>query len=115
MRAQKFVPQITMAMLHVHKIESQLPCHSRRAMEVLNSPAHVAVAKYRIVRGQIQATVQNRVTIQDSRLRLPVRVWPAITAGVRQLQPDEEARIRSRNFLVLLDEHRTQPRHSFAR
>src|SRR5580692_2103862 len=63
MRAEKFVPQITMAMLNVYKIEAEIVRYARGAMKLLNDFFDFCICEQRIVRRQIQAAVQNRMTV----------------------------------------------------
>src|SRR5258708_37535125 len=44
-RAQKFVPQISMAMFDVDKIKTKLRRGTRRAMKLFNDPANLSVGK----------------------------------------------------------------------
>ena len=89
MRAQKFVPQITVAMLDVHEIEAQFPRHFRCAMKIFNDRLNFAIGQNGIVASQSQSPIQDRVMIKDARLRLAVCIRPAESSGMCQLQSDE--------------------------
>ena len=90
-RAQKFVAEIAVAVFDVHEIEAEAPGHARRAMEVLDDRARSRRRSAADNRRQIPAPVQNRMVIENSRLRAVVRVGTAVAAGVRELQPDQQA------------------------
>ncbi len=89
MGAEKFVPQITMAMFNVHKIEAELVRHASGAMKLLNDFFDFRIGEQWIVRRQIQPAVQNRVTVQNARLGTPFLVRTAVTARMRQLQSNQ--------------------------
>src|SRR4029077_5160559 len=51
MRAQKFVPQVSVAMLDIHEIEAQFLSHFCRAMKIFDNRADFTVAHNWIVAG----------------------------------------------------------------
>ena len=88
-RAKKLVPQIAVAMLYVHKIETQLPCYGGRAMKILYDGLDFSVRKHGVVARKIQPPVQNRMTIENPGFSPITSIWTAVTPGVRQLQPNQ--------------------------
>src|SRR6266436_1471412 len=90
MRAKKFVPQVPVAMLDVHEVETQLTRHSCRAMKVFNDRTDFAVGQDWIAVRQSQSSIQDRVMIKDARLRPVMCIRTAVASGMRQLQSDEE-------------------------
>jgi hypothetical protein len=103
--AEKFVAQISVAMLSVDKIEPQFPSHSRRAVVVLDDAADLPVGEDGIVRRQSHPPVQNRMTIKDAGLRPVEHVGSAEAPGVCELHADEQAAVRACGRDMLLDEN----------
>src|SRR5580704_10463718 len=86
MSAEKLMAEITVAMLDVHEIETQLPSQTSRPMEVFDDRFDFTVAEQRIVGGQFQAPVQQRMVVEDAWLGASMFVRAAVPTGVRQLQ-----------------------------
>jgi len=82
MRAKKFVPQVPVAMLDVHEVETQLTRHSCRAMKVFNDRTDFAVGQDWIVVRQSQSSIQDRVMIKDARLRPVMCIRTAVASGM---------------------------------
>src|SRR4029077_6092105 len=90
MRAKKFVPQVSMAVLDIHEVETKLMRHSCRAMKLFNDRANFAVGQNGIVVRQSQSSIQDRMMIKNARLRPVVCIWAAVASGMRQLTSEEE-------------------------
>src|SRR5258708_6085388 len=99
-RAQEFVSQISMAMLDVDKIKAEFPRDARRAMKLFNDPGNLAIREQRKIARQTKPPVQNRVTIQNARLRPMPRVRFAVAPRMRKLQTNQQPRIRTRSELM---------------
>src|SRR6266852_1911205 len=78
MRAQKFVPQISVAMLDVDKIKTELPRDARRAMKLFDDSANLSICEQRKIARQTEPPIQNRMAIQKARLRPLVGIWFAV-------------------------------------
>src|SRR6267142_4065417 len=113
--AQEFMPQVPVAMLDVHEIETQLNRRFCRAMKFLDNRAYLAVGQNGIVARQSQSSIQDRMMIENTRLCLSVRIRTAVTSGMCQLQPDEKPSVRARCRSVFLHQHLSQSRQSFLR
>src|SRR5260221_13523351 len=114
-RAQKFVPQISMAMFDVDKIKTKLPRGARRTMELFNDPANLSVGKQWKIARQTEPAIQNRMEIQNARLRPMLRIWVAEAPRMRKLQANQQSRILTRGELMFLNERTTQLLHLHAR
>jgi hypothetical protein len=86
MSAQKFMTQVSVAMLDVDEIKTQLPSHKRSAVEGIDDPLDFSVGEQGIISRQFQAPVQKRMVIKNARFRAGMFVRAAVSAGVRQLQ-----------------------------
>lgn len=106
--AEKFVTKVAVAVLDVHKIESQFPGQAGSAMEVFDDRSNFAVAKNGIVRREFEAAIKNRVVIEDSRLAALMRIGTAEATRMSQLQPKKQPLVGSRDAPMLLDEHAAQ-------
>src|SRR6266567_6701288 len=84
-------------------------------MKIFDDGADLAVGKNRKVGRQSQSVVQDRMVINDSRLRPVVRIWPAESSGMRQLQSDHESFNRTCCAAMLFDQRVAQLRQSRAR
>src|SRR6267143_2731701 len=113
--AQEFMPQVTVAMLDVHEIKTQLTRHFCRAMKFFDDRAYLAVGQDGIVARQPQSSIQDRMMIENAWLRLSVRIRTAVASGMCQLQSDEEPFLRARCPSVLIHQHLSQSRQSFSR
>src|SRR5258708_6970422 len=114
-RAQEFVSQISMAMLDVDKIKTKLPRDARRAVKLFNDSANLAIREERKIARQTKPPVQNRMAVQNARLRPMLRIRFAVTPRMRKLQTNQQPRIRTRSELVFLSEGSTQLRQPRAR
>src|SRR5579863_2948895 len=108
MRAQKFVSEIAVAMFDVHEIETETCRGGRRAMEVLDDRADLTVAQQRKFGAEPQPPVEDRMVIEDSRLRTLVRIGTAVAARVGELQADQQAVVGARGLSMLRDENLAQ-------
>src|SRR3984957_9998559 len=113
--AQKFVAQIAVTVLDVHEIEAQLPSRASCGVKILDDSFDFRVGQEGIVVWQIQAAIQNRVAIENARLRVVVNMGPAIAAGVCELNPDEQVVVRAHGPAVLRNQYGAQPRDIFPR
>src|SRR5713226_9545146 len=113
--AQEFVPQITVAVLDVHEVETQLNRHLCRAMEFFDDHAYLSVAQNGIVARQSQFSIQDRMMIENAWFRRVMRIWTAVASGMRQLQSDEKPFVRTRRPPVFLHQCLSQSRQSFSR
>src|SRR6266481_7341655 len=113
--AEKFVPQITVAMFDVHEVETHFTRHSCRAVEFFDDRAYLAVGQNGIVARQSQSSIQHRMMIENAWFRLSVRIWTAVASGMRQLQSDEKPFVRTRRSPVFLHQHLSQSHQSFSR
>src|SRR5258708_14275884 len=114
-RAKKFVPQISMAMLDVDKIKTKLPRDARRAMKILDDVFDFRICEQRKIARQTKPPVQNRMTIQNARLRPMPRIRFAVAPRMRKLQTNQQPRIRTYSELMFLSERGAQLRQPRAR
>ena len=80
-----------MAVLHIDKVEAELPCNTRGAMELANDLLNVEIAEDGIIVGQSRPPIQNRMPIEDSRLSTLLQVRTTETSGMRELQADQQS------------------------
>src|SRR6266403_3273263 len=113
--AEKFVPQITVAMLDVHEVETHFTRQFCRAMEFFDDRAYLSVGQNGIVARQSQSSIQDRMMIENAWFRLSVRIRTAVASGMRQLQSDEKPFVRTRRSPVFLHQHLSQSHQSFSR
>src|SRR5215469_853115 len=95
-------------MLNVHKIKSKFLSCFRGAVELLDDSGDFPVRKDRIGLPQPQPSIQDRVVIQDARLCPVVRVRPAESPRMRQLQSDQKSIFGTGHLYVFFDEHPLQ-------
>src|SRR5712664_1676071 len=115
MRAQEFVPQVSVAMLDVHEVEAQFTRHFSRAMKLFDDRADFRVRQKRIVTGQPQFSIQDRMMIENARLRLVACIRTRVASRMRQLQSDQQPFVRTRRPPVFLDQDFSQSRQSLLR
>src|SRR4029077_5871642 len=89
-RAQEFVTKITVAMLDIDEVKTKLPREHSRAVELLDDGLDFAVGENRIIVWQFQATIEQRMAIQDAGLWAIVSTGTAEATGMRELQADEQ-------------------------
>src|SRR6266700_6094230 len=77
-------------------------------MEFFDDGADLSVGKNRKVGRQSQSLIQDRMVINDARLRVAVCIWPAKSSGMRQLQSDHESFNRTRCTAMLFDQRVAQ-------
>ena len=87
--AEKLMAQISMAVLNVHEIETQLASHVSGAMEVLDDRFDFTITEQRIVGGQFQALIQHRMTVKNPWFGPGKFVRAAVPARMRQLQTND--------------------------
>ena len=90
-RAEKFMPQITVAMLDVDKIESQILREFRRSMKIRDDRFYLGILQQRVAAGDAESLIQNWMVIQNARLGFCVMIRPAVSPRMRQLQPDDQS------------------------
>src|SRR5258705_12558101 len=88
MRPKKFMPQISMTMFHINKIKTQLRSHAPSRMKVFNDSFDLAIRKQRKIGRQTKPPVQNRMPMQNPRLRARMGIGLAVPPRMRKLQPD---------------------------
>src|SRR6266403_491142 len=113
--AEKFVPQVTVAMLDVHKVETQLSSDFCRAMKFFDDRVYLSVGQNGIVARQSQFCIQDRMMIENAWFRPVMRIRTTVASGMRQLQSDEKPFVRTRRSPVFLDQDLSQSRQSFSR
>src|SRR5580693_975566 len=74
--AQKFMTQVAVAMLDVHKIKTQLPSLECRPMEVFDDRFDLWVGQQGIVGRQFQALVEKWMVIENARFRTGMLIRP---------------------------------------
>src|SRR5580658_1371404 len=87
--AQKFMTQVSVAMLDVHEIKTQLPGHECRPMEVFDDRLDFSVGEQRVIGGQPQTPVQYWMVIKNAWFRACVFIRAAVPARVGQLQTND--------------------------
>ncbi len=101
--------EITVAMLEVDEIVAAIARKARRAHEILDEPGDVVVAQHRpVVRNAVLA-VEQGMPVGDHRLEALVVVRLAETAGMGELQADDEAAVVAHGGAVGCDERLAQP------
>ena len=100
--------EIPVAVLDVDEAEAHIPRSPRREDEGADELLDLGVAQDRGVIPHAGALVQQRVAVRDSRLGAVLAVRPREAAGVRQLQPDQEARAGAEAPLVRFHERAAQ-------
>ena len=111
--AEKFVAEIAVAMLYIHKVEAQLPRHQRGAMKVLNDGFNFRVRQHGKVGRQTQPPIEERMMIENARLGAAVRIGAAVAAGIRQLQTDQQAVVGAGGQAMLFDQCGAQAGQAF--
>src|SRR5437660_12688855 len=86
-RAEKFMPQITVAMLDVDKIESQILRAFRRSMKIRDDRFYLGILQKRVVAGDAESLIHIRMVIENPRLVFCVMIQPAVAPRMRQLAP----------------------------
>src|SRR5260221_783876 len=114
-RAEKFVSQISMAMLDVNKIKARLQRDARSAMKIFDDSANLSVGEHRKIARQTEPPIQNRMTIQNTRLRAMLRIRFAVAPRMRKLQTNQQSRIRTHPMLLLRNKRSAQLRRPTAR
>jgi hypothetical protein len=85
-----------MAMLYIDELEPGFPSQNRRTDEISNQVVDLVVGKNRLVRIDSHPFVQDRMSIQDSRLRTGIVIGFAVPAAVSELKAKQEVvRFRS--------------------
>ncbi len=102
-RGQEFVSQVTVAVLDVDKIEAELMRQGGGAQEIFDQAFDLTVGQRRLRWSDADLAVQQRVVVQEERLDLAV-VRAAETAGVGELQPDQEVVRRAKTLAVCSDQ-----------
>src|ERR1700745_3457689 len=78
-RAQKFMTQITVAMLDIDKIESQIPREFRRAMKIRDDSFYLGIRQQWVVARDSESLIQNWMVIQNARLGFGVMIRSAVS------------------------------------
>src|SRR6202047_3951164 len=99
-----------MAMLDVDKIKTKLPRDARRAMKLFDDSANLSVGKQRKIARQTEPSIQNRMTIQNARLRPMLRIRFAVAPRMRKLQTNQQPHIRTCSKLMFFSERSAQLR-----
>ena len=86
--AEKFVQQITVAMLDVHKIRAAIARHSRRAHVAFDQFPDLSICENLAVALDVEFFIEDGMPIGDSRFEAFI-VGPAEAAGMGQLKTDE--------------------------
>lgn len=71
--------QITVAMFDIDEIEAYRMSQARGLMEIFDELANLAVGHQRIIRRQTQPAVEDRMAIEDARLRTILRIGAAVS------------------------------------
>src|SRR5690242_1457061 len=90
MCAEQFMAQVTVAMFYVDEVETRLRGNDRSLVEIIDDSFQFRVGEHRIIRRNVQATIKDRMVIEDLWLRTIVRIWATISTGVRELQTDKQ-------------------------
>src|ERR1700730_8893190 len=101
MRAKKFMPQISMAMFHIDKIKTQFRSHAPSAMEILDDAFDFPIREHWKIGSQTKPPIQNRMPIQNLRLRPRMRIRFAVPPRMRKLQTNKQSVIGTRRKFVL--------------
>src|SRR6266850_3323520 len=95
------MPQISMTMFHINKIKTKLRSNAPSGMKVFNDSFDLAIGEHRKIGGQAKPPIQNRMPMQNLRLRPSVGVRLAVPPRMRKLQPNQQPRVRASSKLVL--------------
>src|SRR5882762_7412216 len=90
-----------MTMFHINKIKTQLRSNAPSATKILNNPFNLSIREQRKIGGQTQPPIQNRMPMQNLRLTASVRIRLAVPPRMRELQPNQQPRVRASSKLVL--------------
>src|ERR1041384_1237555 len=96
--------QVAVAMFYVDKVKARLRRNECSLVKVVDYLPELRVGEHRIIRRNVQATIQDRMVIQYLRLRTIVRVGTTVSTRVRELQTDEQTVIGTGRALVCGDE-----------
>ena len=88
--AEKLVPQIAVAVLHVHEREAGLPRQYAGRDEAFDERLHVGVGGGPMPGGEAELAVQQGMAVQGHRLGDLLGVGPAEAPGVGELQPHQQ-------------------------
>ena len=88
--AQKFVSQISVAVLDVHKLVAQIRGHSGCLHVIVDNGSYLAVRHHGVLRTHAEFTVKNWMTVQNSGFHPALVRRPAEPSRVRELQPDQQ-------------------------
>src|SRR5258708_3813371 len=104
-----------MTRYRVEKSRTKPPRGGRRGIYLSNEPANLSVGKQWKIARQTEPAIQNRMAIQNARLRPMLRIWFAVAPRMRKLQANQQSRIRTRGELMFLNERSAQLRQPRAR
>ena len=96
-----------MAVLHVDEVRTAPLGDARRDDEPLDDPANVVVAQQRMVVGETELAVQERMAVQDLRLHA-ARIRPREASRVRELEARQEIAGRPEFIAMRLEQFRMQ-------
>jgi hypothetical protein len=102
--------EIAVTVLEVDEIESGPPRPPGRLHEIVYQPSDFVVGQHRMIGGDMELAIQNRVAIEDHRLTTAVCVGSGEPAGVRQLQADQQIVGSAVMLAMLVDQRLTQRR-----
>src|SRR5262249_4388691 len=103
MRAQELMTEVSVAMLDIDKIESDLASHFSGVMKCFYDPADLCVLQNRIVLWNLEPRVENRMMVENAGLRASQSVGMAEASRVGQLQADDQSVYGTRCLSVFLD------------
>src|SRR5215467_4729515 len=95
MRTEELVTEIAMAMLDVDELKSNIPCPNSRAMKILNNVPDFRIAEHWVVRREFKLSIENGMVVKNLRFGFVVVIGAAVTAGMGQLQADDQVAIRA--------------------
>ena len=99
--AEKLMSEITMAVLDIDEIKSQIRGLDCRTVKILDDCSNLTVSEYRKIRRQFQTRIKKRMMVKNAWFGAFVIVRATVSPGVRQLHPDNQTAIRARRLAML--------------
>ena len=105
--AEELVAQITVAVLDVDEIKSQISSNCCSVYELFNQVVDLKIGKDADFVGAATPLVKNRMMIESDWLKLVLGVWSGKTPRVGELEPDQLIVILAKRFAMGLKEFRS--------
>ena len=98
-----------MAMLDIHEVRADVPGDLRRPGVILDKPLQLAVGPDLRIARHLEGPVEDRMPIGDARFEAELVIRFAETAGVRQLEADDQIVGGAAAFLVRRHQRLAEP------